>query len=104
MNRIPDECYRELGAVITYQAIRDFIACRKEPAKRAAIIKQLKSPYMDLISNGLAPILAEKLETNPREVCNRVKQIDKEDTKLLKRQKPNDTFYDDLLMEQQEQM
>ena len=99
MNTIPDERYRELGATITYQAIRDFIACRKEPAKQATIIKQLKTPYMDLISNGLAPILAEKLETHPREVCNRVKQIDHEEAKRQRKQ-----FYDDLLMEQQEQM
>ena len=99
MYEIPDERYRELGATITYQAIRDFIENRKEPAKRAAIIKQLKTPYMDLISNGLAPILAQKLETNPREVCNRVKQIDHEEEKRQRKQ-----FYDDLLMEQQEQM
>ena len=99
MYEIPDERYRELGATITYQAIRDFIENRKDAQKRATIIQQLKSPYMDLISNGLAPILAQKLATNPREVCNRVKQIDHEEEKRQRKQ-----FYDDLLMEQQEQM
>ena len=92
--------YRQLGATITYQAIRDFIEAKSEPKKQTVIIKQLKSPYMDLISNGLAPILAEKLESNPNEVCDRVKKFDREEN--LKQ--PSNTFYADLLMEQQEQM
>ena len=92
--------YRQLGASITYQAIRDYIAAEHEPKKQTVIIKQLRSPWMDLISNGLAPILADKLETNPKEICDRVKRYDREEN--LSRNKS--IFYADLLMEQQEQM
>ena len=97
--------YRQLGASITLQAIRDFIEARHEPKKQAAIIKQLRSPYMELISDGLSPMLAEKLETRPREVCNRVKKFDREENLSHKSKKSSDgSFYADLLMEQQEQM
>lgn len=95
--------YRQLGASITYQAIRDFITAEYEPKKQAVIIKQLRSPWMDLISNGLSPILADKLETNPKEICDRVKRFDREEN-LSRTTSTNNSFYADLFMEQQEQM
>jgi hypothetical protein len=67
--------YKQLGMAITYEAIEEFIEDNGHPRKQAAIIKQLKTPYMDFISNGLSVILAEKLETNPTEVCERVKKL-----------------------------
>jgi hypothetical protein len=73
------ENYRQLGMKITYESIREFIEENGHPKKQGVIIKQLKTPYMNFISNGLSVILAEKLETNPTEVCDRVKKLDEED-------------------------
>ena len=98
-----DNNYRQLGAAITYQAIRDFITANHNHKKQATIIKHLKSPWMDFISDGLSTILAEKLERNPKEICDRVKKFDREEN-LSRTKSLNNSFYADLLMEQQEQM
>lgn len=98
------ENYKQLGATITYQAILDFIKAKDSPRKQAAIIKQLKTPYMDLISGGLAPILAEKLQNNPQEICDRVKRFDREENLAHSKPTVGNTFYADLRMEQCEQM
>ena len=84
--------YKELGMRITYEAIKEFNEIRKEinrefnderkkviAKKQKAIIKQLRSPYMSFISNGLSRLLADKLETNPEEVCTRVENMPKEE-------------------------
>lgn len=73
--------YKELGMKITYEAIKEFNEERKKNNRRrqAVIIKQLRSPYMTFISNGLSQILADKLETSPEEVCSRVENMPKEE-------------------------
>jgi hypothetical protein len=70
--------YKQLGYAIALQAIRDFFKTNSERSK-AKIIKDLKSPYMDLLTNGLSIILAEKLETNPAEIEARIKKQESEE-------------------------
>ena len=70
--------YEQLGYAIAYQATKDFFRTKSEKTK-AKILKDLKSPYMDLLTNGLSAILAEKLETNPDEVKARIKRQEKEE-------------------------
>lgn len=71
--------YRQLGKAITYEAIKEFAEEKNNPKKQHTIIKQLKTPYMSLVSEGLSVILAEKLETNPTEICDRVKKMEEDE-------------------------
>lgn len=90
--------YQQLGYAVAVQAIKDFFEGTDKQKK--AIIKQLRSPWMNFITNELAWRLAEELETNPKEVRRRFKKAWAEE---LEKQNEN-TFYMDLRMEQQEQM
>lgn len=78
-NDIINECYKELCMRITYESIEEFIEKYGKEKAQNKIIKELKSPWMKFVSNGLSIILAEKLETNPAEICDRVKRLDEED-------------------------
>lgn len=73
------ENYRQLGKAITYEAIKEFAEEKNNPKKQDKIIKELKTPYMSLISEGLSVIAAEKLEANPTEICDRVKKMEEDE-------------------------
>ena len=73
------ENYRQLGKAITYQAIRDFAKKDDNPEEQQKIIKELRSGYMHLVSEGLSDIVADKLETNPNALCDRVKKDEEEE-------------------------
>lgn len=74
-----DENYRQLGRAITYEAIKEFAEEKNNPKRQHKIIKELRSKHMDLVSEGLSVILADKLETNPNEICDRVKKLEEEE-------------------------
>ena len=71
--------YRQLGFAIALQAAKD---CEKidgkktTPQKRAAIIKQLRSEYMDTITEGLASQLADELQKDYMAVVTRIKNME----------------------------
>ena len=77
-----DKAHQQLGYSVTLQAIKDFFKARTE-AQRNAIIKELKSDWMILISNGMSEIAAQKLLSNPDEIEARLKDKDEEEKKLL---------------------
>lgn len=58
--------YKELGAAVAMEAIKEYFA--SSPAKQRAIIKDLKSPWMELLTSGASLWLAEKLKHNPKEI------------------------------------
>lgn len=74
--------YKQLGCAIALQAAKD---CEKidgkptSPQKRAAIIKQLYSPYMELITGGIAPMLADALKKDYKTVVMRIKNMEREE-------------------------
>lgn len=56
---------KNLGCAIAVQAVKDFFS---RPLEREGIINMLKSPHMNLLTEGLSVKLAEKLKSNPDEV------------------------------------
>lgn len=62
---------RSMGAAITLQAVRDYFAC---PKKQEAILKDLRSPYMDMLTNGQSIVVAEQLVKNPADIKARLRK------------------------------
>ena len=71
--------YQQLGYAVALQALRDYF--NSTPVGKNVIIKQLKSPWMNFITNNLAWRLAEELVKNPAEVKRRFKKAIKEESK-----------------------
>ena len=71
--------YRSLGKAIVYEAIKEFAEEKNNPKMQHKILKDLRSPYMDFVSEGMSVIVAEKLETNPDEICDRVRRFEEEE-------------------------
>lgn len=67
---------RNLACAITLQAVKDYLKEGKTDAKRQAILKELRSPYMQLITDGTSVTVAEQLEKNPKEIAERLQVID----------------------------
>lgn len=70
--------YRSLGKAIVYEAIKEFAEEKNNPKMQQKILKDLRSPYMDFVSEGISVIVAEKLATNPDEICDRVRRFEEE--------------------------
>ena len=69
--------YQQLGYAIALQAAKDFFEASEKG--KAKIIKDLRTPRMQLFSNDLSLILAEKLENNPAEIEANLKWQEKEE-------------------------
>ena len=54
---------RQLAMTFVHRAVKDY-CMNDSDSKRAAILKDLRSSYMDLISDGVSVIVAEQLESN----------------------------------------
>jgi hypothetical protein len=63
---------RELACAITMQAVRDYFDCPESGKK--AILKELRSKYMEFITNGTSVIVAEQLELHPEEIRTRLQK------------------------------
>lgn len=63
---------RQLAAATILQALKDFV--NGSEANRQAIIKDLRSPWMNFLTGGQSVMTAEKLEKNPDEIVARVRQ------------------------------
>lgn len=67
---VPESC-RNLGCAIALQAAKNYCATRNEANKRA-ILRALRSEYMDIITDSASIYLAEKLEKEPEVIKKRV--------------------------------
>ena len=67
-----DKAIRNLACAVVLQAVKDYLYAT--PQKQAAILKELRSPYMDLFSNGTSLAVADQLEKHPEEIAERMKQ------------------------------
>lgn len=75
---------KELGCAITMQAVKDYFTKKvynteekteaRFAKKRKSILKDLRSPYMDLLTNGMSIIVAEQLELHPEEIAERLRR------------------------------
>lgn len=67
--------YRELVSAIILQAVKDYFTSNEKNKK--AILKDLRSAWLDWISDGLSNKAANKLETHPIEIRSRLKKVTK---------------------------
>lgn len=63
---------RQLAAAVMLQAVEDYFGKKATPKKRQAILKDLRSRWMQDLSNGNSLIIAEQLELHPNEIAERV--------------------------------
>lgn len=68
---MPIECIKELAAETLLQAAKDY--CTADEHQQKAIIKNLNSSWMDLFTDGLSKVVAQRLQTNEQEIYNRLK-------------------------------
>lgn len=65
-----DANIRQLACAILMQAVRDYF--RSSTEKKAVILADLRSDYMDTITKGLSLTVAEQLELHPEEIRDRL--------------------------------
>lgn len=70
---------RNLACAITLQATKDYLEAGTTDAKKQAILKELRSPYMQLITNETSLTVAERLEKNPKAIADRLNKMPNED-------------------------
>ena len=67
-----DANIRSLACAILMQAVKDYLYTT--PEKQAVILKDLRSPYMDLLTNGTSIVVADQLELHPEEIRERLRR------------------------------
>ena len=66
------QCYKNLGAAIAMQAAKDYASVDATPQSRGHIIRQLRTPYMEFITGGISPMLADALKRDYKSVVKRI--------------------------------
>lgn len=69
-----DSDVRELTCAIMMQAVRDYFADGITDEKQREILRELRSKWMDYITNGTSVVVAEQLEKNPKEIKARLRK------------------------------
>ena len=69
--------YRQLACAITHQAVRDYIDATERGKK--AILRDLRSKYMDFITDGTSLVVADALEKHPKEIEARIRKQEMEE-------------------------
>ena len=64
--------YQRLGYAIAFQALKDYFG--GSTAQKNVIMKDLRSPWMEWITNGLSVQLADRLKSDPKGVERRFKK------------------------------
>jgi hypothetical protein len=74
---ITDEQYaynaRQLIMTVIYRAAEEYCAIDSD-SRRNAILKDLRSSYMNDISDGMSVLVAEQLELHPEEIAERMRR------------------------------
>jgi hypothetical protein len=65
---------RNLACAIIMQAVKDYFDANGKPKKQKIILKELRSKWMDFITNGTSVIVAEQLELHPEEIRERLQK------------------------------
>lgn len=74
---------RNLACAITMQAVKDYFDPNATPEKRKVILKELRSTWMDTITNGTSVAVADQLELHPKEIAARLRKYDEMGDDLL---------------------
>lgn len=69
-----EHAIRQLAAAVVLQAVTDYFNAPK--ARRPEILKDLRSPWMEGLTNGTSAIVAERLEKRPKEVRARFRKYE----------------------------
>ena len=69
-----DANIRNLACGITMQAVKDYFEAEGQPKKQNTILKELRSKWMDFITNGTSVVVAEQLELHPEEIRERLEK------------------------------
>lgn len=68
-----DKIVRNLACAVLIQAAKDY--CQSQDAKiRAKILKDLRSNWMETLTEGTSIVIAEQLELHPKEIAERLRQ------------------------------
>lgn len=67
-----DQNIKDLAASITLQAVKDYF---DKPKQQKAILKDLRSPWMDMLTNGMSVLVAEQIEKHPDEIAQRIRYM-----------------------------
>lgn len=65
-----DTAVRSLACATILQAVKDF--AHGTAAQKNAVLKDLRSKWMDFFSDGTSVMVADQLEANPKEIIARV--------------------------------
>ena len=65
--------YRQLAFAILMQAVKDYCKTTSQKTK-IAILQDLRTDYMDEITDGMSVVVAEKLELCPEDIAARLRQ------------------------------
>ena len=69
--------YQQLGYAIALQAAKDYVST-KSKTSHTAILRCLRHDNIALITSGVSPILADKLEKELKQIKRRIIQMRKE--------------------------
>ena len=73
-NKATNDGYKELICAVMRETVREYFHRSTTDKKRVAIIKELKSPWCEFITNGLSIYLAEQLVKNPEAINERFRK------------------------------
>ena len=63
---------RQLSAAILMRAVRDYCHAGASVGAKRAILKDLRSDWMDFLTGGQSLVIAEQLEKNRDEIAKRL--------------------------------
>lgn len=67
-----DTNIRNLACAIIMQAVKDYFNSSEK--RRPSVLRDLRSPWMNMITNGTSTLVAEQLELHPEEIAERLRQ------------------------------
>lgn len=63
---------RNLTSAITLQAVKDYF--HSTDGGKKFILKELRSPWMQMLTDGQSEVIAEQLEKHPEEIRERLRK------------------------------
>lgn len=68
-----DANIRNLACAVMLQAVKDYFHT-SSAKKKQAILKDLRSNWMQFLTSGTSLVVAEQIEKNPEEIAARLRQ------------------------------
>lgn len=71
------ENYRQLGFAVAIRAVKDYF--QGGEGHKKVILREFRSQWLDLLTNGMGEQIAEQLELHPEEIKARLGKDDEEE-------------------------